>query len=117
MKQRRTLPETGNYTIRIYANSVNPTYIGAYSFRTWCEVVACPDQLATLPNTALFVPLNKFSATTVSKSATCRRLNDQLRQRAGRHTRTHADQHAHLYAAGGIQRRGQLHVSSTRDVW
>lgn len=60
VKQRRTLPETGNYTIRIYANSVNPTYIGAYSFRTWCEVVACPDQLATLPNTALLVPLNKF---------------------------------------------------------
>jgi len=60
MKQRRTLPETGNYTIRIYANSVNPAYIGAYSFRTWCEVVASPDQLATLPNTAITVPLNKF---------------------------------------------------------
>jgi len=39
---------------------VNPAYIGAYSFRTWCEVVAGPDQLATLPNTALNVPLNKF---------------------------------------------------------
>ena len=60
VKQRRTLPETGNYTIRIYANSVNPAYIGAYSFRTWCEVVAQPDQLATLPNTALNVPLTKF---------------------------------------------------------
>jgi hypothetical protein len=59
-KQRRTLPETGNYTIRIYANSVNPAYVGAYSFRTWCEVVAGPDQLATVPNTALTVPLNKF---------------------------------------------------------
>lgn len=59
-KQRRTLPETGNYTIRIYANSVNPAYIGAYSFRMWCEVVAGPDQLATVPNTAIAVPLNKF---------------------------------------------------------
>lgn len=59
-KQRRTLPETGNYTIRIYANSVNPAYIGAYSFRTWCEVVAGPDQLATVPNTAISVPLGKF---------------------------------------------------------
>jgi hypothetical protein len=58
--QRRTLPETGNYTIRIYANAVNPAYVGAYSFRTWCEVVARPDQLATLPDTALVIPLNKF---------------------------------------------------------
>jgi hypothetical protein len=60
MKQRQTLPETGNYTVRIYANSVNPAYIGAYSFRTWCEVGAGPDQLATLPSTAITVPLNKF---------------------------------------------------------
>jgi hypothetical protein len=59
-KQRRTLPQTGNYTIRIYANSPNPAYIGAYSFRTWCEVVAHHDQLATLPNSVLTVPLNKF---------------------------------------------------------
>lgn len=59
-KQRRTLPETGIYTIRIYANSVNPAYIGAYSFRTWCEVLAGPDQLATLPGSALSVPVNKF---------------------------------------------------------
>lgn len=58
--QRRTLPETGNYTIRIYANSPNPTHIGAYSFRTWCDVFAGPDQLATLPNTSVIVPLNKF---------------------------------------------------------
>ncbi|HEX5219805.1 MAG TPA: Ig-like domain-containing protein [Verrucomicrobiae bacterium] len=61
VKQRRTLPETGNYTIRIYANSPNPEYIGAYSFRTWCEVVANHDQLATLPDTALTVPLSKFA--------------------------------------------------------
>lgn len=59
-KQRRTLPATGNYTIRIYANSVNPAYVGAYSFRTWCEVVAGPDQLATLPGVVLNVPLSKF---------------------------------------------------------
>lgn len=59
-KQRRTLPETGNYTIRIYANSVNPAYVGAYSFRTWCEVAAGPDHLATMPNTALTVSLHKF---------------------------------------------------------
>ena len=59
-KQRRTLSETGNYTIRVYANSPNPAYIGAYSFRTWCEVVANHDQLATLPNTVLTVPLSKF---------------------------------------------------------
>lgn len=60
VKQRRTLPETGNYTIRIFANSVNPAYIGAYSFRTWCEVIARLDKLATLPNTAINVPLHKF---------------------------------------------------------
>ena len=59
-KLRRTLPETGNYTIRIYANSPNPAHIGTYSFRTWCEVVANHDQLATLPNTGLTVPLSKF---------------------------------------------------------
>ncbi len=58
--QRRTLPETGNYTIRIYANSANPAYIGPYSFRTWCEVLAGPDQLATLPNAELAVPVGKF---------------------------------------------------------
>ena len=58
--QRRTLPETGNYTIRIYANSPNPAYIGPYSFRTWCEVVAGADKLATLPNAELAVPVNKF---------------------------------------------------------
>jgi hypothetical protein len=60
LTQRHTLPETGNYTIRIYANSVNPAYVGAYSFRTWCEVMAGPDQLATLPNTTLPIPMNKF---------------------------------------------------------
>ncbi len=60
VKQRRALPETGNYTVRIYANSVNPAYVGAYSFRTWCEVGAGPDQLATLPGTMLNVPLGKF---------------------------------------------------------
>lgn len=59
-KQRRTLPETGNYTIRIYANSVNANHIGAYAFRTWCEVAALSDQLATLPDTALAVPVGKF---------------------------------------------------------
>jgi hypothetical protein len=58
--QRRTLPETGNYTIRIYANAPNPAYIGPYSFRTWCEVGAGADQLATLPNAELAVPANKF---------------------------------------------------------
>jgi hypothetical protein len=60
VKQRRTLPETGNYTIRVYANSVNANHIGAYAFRTWCEVTALSDQLATLPNTALAVPVGKF---------------------------------------------------------
>jgi len=58
--ERKALPETGTYTIRIFANTPNSSYVGAYSFRTWCEVVARPDQLATLPNTALTVPLNKF---------------------------------------------------------
>jgi hypothetical protein len=58
--QRRTLPETGTYTIRVYANSVNASFVGPYSFRTWCEVTAGPDQVATLPNTALSVPLIKF---------------------------------------------------------
>jgi hypothetical protein len=58
--KRRTLPETGTYTIRVYANSVNASFVGPYSFRTWCEVTAGPDQVATLPNTALSVPLIKF---------------------------------------------------------
>jgi hypothetical protein len=58
--QRRTLPESGTYTIRVYANSVNTAFIGPYSFRTWCEVVARPDQFATLPNSALTIPINKF---------------------------------------------------------
>jgi hypothetical protein len=40
--QRRTLPETGTYTIRVYANSVNASFVGPYSFRTWCEVTAGP---------------------------------------------------------------------------
>lgn len=57
---RRTLPETGNYTIRVYVQSSNADYIGAYSFRTWCEVIARPDQLATLPDTAITVPFGKF---------------------------------------------------------
>lgn len=59
-KQRRALPESGIYTIRVYANSVNPAHIGTYSFRLWCEVMAGPDQFATLPGTALAIPLNKF---------------------------------------------------------
>jgi hypothetical protein len=60
LRQRRTLPETGTYTIRIYDNTPLSSHVGPYSFRTWCEVIARPDQLATLPNTALTVPINKF---------------------------------------------------------
>ena len=58
--QRRTLPETGLYTIRVFANSPNSTHVGPYSFRTWCEVKAGPDQFAALPNTALTMRIQKF---------------------------------------------------------
>jgi hypothetical protein len=60
VKQQRTLPETGNYTIRVYANSPNATYVGPYAFKIWCPVYAGADQLATLPNTLLTVPIGKF---------------------------------------------------------
>jgi len=30
---RQTVPENGTYTLRVYVNTVNPAYIGTYSFR------------------------------------------------------------------------------------
>lgn len=58
--QRRKLPETGNYTVRVYANTPNSTHVGPYSFKVWCEVHAEPDQFVTLPNATLTIPNNKF---------------------------------------------------------
>jgi hypothetical protein len=58
--ERRTLPETGTYSIRVFANSAVATQVGPYSFRIWCDVVARPDQFATTPNTPLPIPFAKF---------------------------------------------------------
>lgn len=60
LRQQLTLPETGTYTIRVYPQTPNAAYVGAYSFRIWCDVAAGPDQFSTLPNTPLAIPLNKF---------------------------------------------------------
>ena len=60
VSERRTLPETGTYSISIFANSPIATQVGPYSFRVWCEVVARPDQFATTPNTMLAIPIDKF---------------------------------------------------------
>lgn len=60
VRQRRTLPETGIYTIRVYPQPPNTTSVGASSFRTRCAVSAGPDEFATLPNTALTIPRSKF---------------------------------------------------------
>jgi hypothetical protein len=58
--ERRTLPETGTYTMRVFANTAIATHVGPYSFRVWCEVAARADQLATTPNTTLAIPFAKF---------------------------------------------------------
>lgn len=57
---QRRLPDTGPYTVRIFAESTAPSFIGPYSFRTWCPVKANPDNLATLPGAALSVPAGKL---------------------------------------------------------
>lgn len=58
--ESRTLPETGTYSIRLADSTTNPQHVGFYSFRLYCEVVAGRDNLATLPSTALTVPIGKF---------------------------------------------------------
>ena len=59
-RERRTLPATGTYTIRVFAQSLEPAHVGAYAFRTWCDVVALADKIATSPGTARAVPIGTF---------------------------------------------------------
>ncbi len=59
-RERRTLPATGTYTIRVFAQSLEPAHVGNYAFRTWCDVVALPDKIATSPGTGRAVPIGTF---------------------------------------------------------
>jgi hypothetical protein len=58
--ERRILPVTGTYTVRVFAQSSNPTHVGTYAFRTWCDVFPLPDKITTSPGTPLAVPLDSF---------------------------------------------------------
>lgn len=53
----RTLEETGPYSLRFYVGINDPSLIGSYSFRTWCEVFAQADSLAASPGAEREVPL------------------------------------------------------------
>jgi hypothetical protein len=57
---RVRLPEAGLYKIRIFTGSVNPNWIGTYSFRTYSPVHAYPDSISTHPNEAIVVGFVKF---------------------------------------------------------
>lgn len=59
-RERRTLPATGTYTIRVFAQSLEPQHVGTYAFRTWCDAIALPDKIATSPATARAVPIGTF---------------------------------------------------------
>ncbi|MBK8002154.1 MAG: hypothetical protein IPK15_26545 [Verrucomicrobia bacterium] len=59
-RERRTLPATGTYTIRVFAQSLEPQHVGAYAFRTWCDAIAMPDRIATSPAAARAVPIGTF---------------------------------------------------------
>ncbi|MBK7998899.1 MAG: hypothetical protein IPK15_09345 [Verrucomicrobia bacterium] len=59
-REPRTLPATGTYTIRVFAQSLEPQHIGTYAFRTWCDAIAFPDKIATSPATARAVPIGTF---------------------------------------------------------
>jgi Bacterial Ig domain len=58
--ERKRLPETGAYTIRVFAGANNTEYVGAYSFRIYADVLARPDTFATAPGHALTMPMAKF---------------------------------------------------------
>lgn len=52
----RVLPQSGTYTVRVFAAANNPAYFGTYAFKTWSDVYAGPDKLATLPGAPLVIP-------------------------------------------------------------
>lgn len=56
-RERRTLPANGTYTIRVFAQSLEPEHVGTYAFRTWCDAIALPDKIATSPATTRAVPI------------------------------------------------------------
>lgn len=55
--QRRILPTNGTYTIRVLALSSEPGHVGAYSFRTWCDVTAGADRLQATAGATLVAPI------------------------------------------------------------
>lgn len=56
----RYMPETGNYTVRVWPDINNPQAIGAYSFRLYSDVYAWPDQFVLTPNKTLAIPEPKL---------------------------------------------------------
>lgn len=58
--ERRTLPANGTYTLRVFAQSLEPNHVGNYSFRAWCDAIAMPDKIATSPGSARVVPIGTF---------------------------------------------------------
>jgi hypothetical protein len=65
--ERRTLPESGNYTLTVYAIGTSVSYVGTYSFRLFSPVVARPDSLATQLDHPLVVPIGKFLCNDLSE--------------------------------------------------
>lgn len=59
-RDHRTLPANGTYTLRVFAQSLEPAHVGNYSFRAWCDAIAMPDKIATSPGTARAVPIGTF---------------------------------------------------------
>jgi hypothetical protein len=56
----RALPESGLYTLTVYAVGTSVSYIGAYSFRMYSAVEARPDSLTTQIDHELAIPIGKF---------------------------------------------------------
>jgi hypothetical protein len=54
--ERKSLPETGTYTIEVAVGNTGSTAVGPYSFRTWSPVVARADQIGTAPGLPVTVP-------------------------------------------------------------
>jgi hypothetical protein len=58
--ERRTLPETGEYRVRVFVGATSPAYVGGYSFRIYSEVFAWPDRFALSPGGTLAIPKEKL---------------------------------------------------------
>jgi hypothetical protein len=63
----QTLPETGIYTLTFSVTGTSVANLGAYSFKTYCEVHARPDSLATAPGSSLTVPFGIFLCNDLSE--------------------------------------------------